>query len=183
MTDARDLELVAACRRGDRTAFNELVITYQDRIYWVARRMLGDHDEALDITQDVFVKAWGALGEFRGDARPYTWLYRIATNLCLNRIRSRKIRNVFRLQDDEHDRPSDDPAPDETLERTELRALIARAIDRLPEKQRAVFVLRYYDELPYEEIAVIMQRSVGGLKANYFHAVRKIEEFVRNELQ
>lgn len=183
MTDADDFALVAASRRGDRTAFNELVRRHHEKVYWVARRLLGDHDDALDITQDAFVKAWSSLDDFRGDARPYTWLYRIATNLSLNRIRSTRIRSLLRLGEEHDDVPGDDLDPLAGLERNEVREIIERAIHKLPERQRAVFVLRYYEELPYEEIAAILQTSVGGLKANYFHAVRKIEASVKDAMQ
>lgn len=183
MTDADDLALVAASRRGDRTAFNELVKRHHEKVYWVARRLLGDHDDALDVTQDAFVKAWSTIGNFRGDAQPYTWLYRIATNLSLNKIRAAKVRTLLRLDDDHDDVPGDDLDPLAGLEQSEARAIIERAIARLPDKQRAVFVLRYYEELPYDDIAAILQTSVGGLKANYFHAVRKIEASVRDAMQ
>ncbi len=183
MTDARDIDLVASSRRGDRSAFNELVRRHHEKVYWVARRLLGDHDDALDVTQDAFVKAWNSLEDFRGDAKPYTWLYRIATNLSLNRIRAAKIRNLLRLDDEHDDHASSDADPLAELEQSEVRSIIEQAVARLPDKQRAVFVLRYFEELPYEEIAAILHRSVGGLKANYFHAVRKIEASVRDALQ
>ncbi len=183
MTDADDLALVAASRRGDRTAFNELVKRHHEKVYWVARRLLGDHDDALDITQDAFVKAWSTIGNFRGDAQPYTWLYRIATNLSLNKIRAAKVRTLLRLNDDHDNVPGDDLDPLAGLAQSEARSIIERAIARLPDKQRAVFVLRYYEELPYDDIAAILQTSVGGLKANYFHAVRKIEASVRDAMQ
>jgi RNA polymerase sigma-70 factor (ECF subfamily) len=183
MADSTDQDLIERIQRGERPAFNEFMVRYQDKVYWVARRLLGDHDEALDVTQDVFVKAWNSIATFRGDAQPYTWLYRIATNLSLNRMRRSKLLSAFHFDGDEDDTFVADDTPHDVLERDEVTRLIENAIEKLPEKQRAVFVLRYYQELPYEEISKAMNRSVGALKANYFHAVRKIEDYIRNAMR
>jgi RNA polymerase sigma factor (sigma-70 family) len=179
MSDQSDEELVRQYQRGNETAFNELVLRYQEKIYWVARRFSNDHDNADDITQEVFCKAYDSLGDFRGDSSLYTWLYRIAVNVSLNFLRREKIREFFRIEEILDIETEESDSPHAKLERTEHQALIEKALGTLPEKQRAVFVLRYYEELPYEEIATILKTTVGGLKANYFHAIRKVGEFIK----
>ncbi len=179
MTERSDVELLRLFQEGDESAFNHLVLRYQEKVYWVARRFVNDHDGADDVTQEVFVKAYEALKEFRGESSIYTWLYRITVNIALNSLRKQKVREFFRIDEmfDVQDVATE--SPDEAVEKKEERKLIEEAISRLPEKQKSVFVLRYYEELPYEEIAKILKTSVGGLKANYFHAVRKIQEYVK----
>ena len=183
MDHRSDLELIEEFRHGNEKAFNPLVLRYQEKIYWVVRRLLPDHDEADDVVQDIFVKVYRSLNTFKGDSSFYTWLYRIAMNLSLNEIRRKKTRRAFSLDDNVAQHESKDPLPLEMLEREERTKLIKDAIERLPEKQKKVFVLRYYEELPYEEISKILKTSVGGLKANYFHAVRKIGEYVKHGLR
>ncbi|MEX0601864.1 MAG: sigma-70 family RNA polymerase sigma factor [Bacteroidota bacterium] len=179
MTGRSDQELVDAVRQGQEAAFNEVVRRYQERVYGVVRRFMGSHDDADDVVQEVFVRAYEGFGSFRGDSSLFTWLYRIAVNQSLNALRGRNIGKFFRLEEigDEEDRTTE--RPDETLERSENRSLIEQAVARLPERQKTVFLLRYYEKLSYEEISRILNTSVGGLKANYFHAVRKIERYVR----
>ncbi len=179
MTEQSDLELVRLFQRGDESAFNRLVLRYQEKVYWVARRLVNDHDGADDITQEVFCKAYESLKEFRGDSSIFTWLYRITVNIALNAIRRQKVKDFFRIDQlfDTEDTSAQDPH--EAMEQQENRELIDEAIARLPKKQRSVFLLRYYEELSYEEIARILKTSVGGLKANYFHAVRKIQEHIK----
>ena len=179
MTDRSDLELVQLFQKGDESAFNHLVLRYQEKVYWVARRFMNDHDSADDVTQEVFTKAYKSLGEFRSESSVYTWLYRITVNIALNSLRRQKIREFFRIDELFETADRENLTPEEAVEKQEEQTLIEQAIARLPEKQKAVFVLRYYDELPYEEIAKLLKTSVGGLKANYFHAVRKIQEYVR----
>lgn len=179
MTDRSDLELVQLFRKGDETAFNHLVLRYQEKVYWVARRFMNDHDSADDVTQEVFTKAYKSLNEFRSESSVYTWLYRITVNIALNSLRRQRVREFFRIDELFETADREGLAPDEAMEKQEERTLIEQAIARLSEKQKAVFVLRYYDELPYEEIATLLKTSVGGLKANYFHAVKKIQEYVR----
>jgi RNA polymerase sigma-70 factor (ECF subfamily) len=178
-----DIELVQEVRNGRRQAFTELMRRYQERVYWVARRIVGSHDDADDIVQETFVKAYLALGEFRGDSSFFTWIYRIAVNLSLNALRKRQVLNY--LHESEllsRILPSpDDPGKD--LENSEIESALHRAVATLPEKQKAVFVMRYFDEMTYEEIGRVLKTSVGGLKANYFHALRKVREYMRHEIQ
>ncbi|MBI3003858.1 MAG: sigma-70 family RNA polymerase sigma factor [Ignavibacteriales bacterium] len=179
MSSRSDLELVADFQNGKEAAFNELVVRYQEKIYWVARRFMSDHDAADDVVQEVFVKVYDGLKNFRGESGVYTWLYRITVNISLNALRRQKLRDFFRIDEVFEVREEASEGPDERVEQQEQRTLIEKAIELLPEKQKAVFVLRYYEELPYEEIAGILKTSVGGLKANYFHAVKKIGEYLK----
>ena len=183
METPSDIELVQEVRKGRRQAFTALMKRYQERVYWVARRIVGSHDDADDIVQETFVKAYLALGEFRGDSSFFTWIYRIAVNLSLNALRKRQVLNY--LHESEllsRILPSgDDPGKD--LENSEIESALQRAVATLPEKQKAVFVMRYYDEMTYEEIGRVLKTSVGGLKANYFHALRKVREYMRHEIQ
>jgi RNA polymerase sigma-70 factor (ECF subfamily) len=183
METPSDIELVQEVRNGRRQAFTALMKRYQERVYWVARRIVGSHDDADDIVQETFVKAYLALGEFRGDSSFFTWIYRIAVNLSLNALRKRQVLNY--LHESEllsRILPSpDDPGKD--LESSEIESALQQAVATLPEKQKAVFVMRYYDEMTYEEIGRVLKTSVGGLKANYFHALRKVREYMRHEIQ
>lgn len=182
MTQSDDERIIEACRHGDRRAFNELVRGNQQRVYRVVRRIVQDPDDAMDITQDVFVRAYQGLDGFRGGSKIFTWLYRIAVNLSINHVKSGRVRRFFRFDREDGEYVDHAPGIHEGLEREEIRRSVERAIAALPAKQRAVFVLRYYEELPYEDIAGMLGTSVGGLKANYHHAMKKIEEKVRHAL-
>ena len=176
-----DQELVSRFQAGERrVSFTLLVERYQKRIYFAARKMTGgDHDEADEIAQETFVKAYEALDGFRGEAKFYTWVYRIMMNAVIYKSRRKRIRKDVELEDVENVIESEDASPIEMIERAEMTKLIEEAIEQLPPKQREVFLMRFYDEMPYEEIAAILGTSVGGLKANYFHAARKITEYVQ----
>jgi len=153
---------------------------YQKRIYFAARKMLhGDHDEADEIAQETFVKAYDALVSFRSESKLYTWLYRITMNAVIQRTRKQKTRQMVGLDDVTNTLESGELDPAGEMLRSETTKLIESAIETLPPKQQRVFMMRFYDELPYEEIAAVTGTSVGGLKANYFHAIRKIGEFLK----
>lgn len=179
MSDRTDEDLVGIYQQGNEGAFNELVLRYQEKVYWVARRFSNDHDTADDITQEVFCKVYEGLKEFRGESSLFTWLYRITVNVSLNYLRRQRVREFFRIDDLLELAGDEADSPDKVFERQEQKSLIKEAIATLPTKQRAVFVLRYYEEIPYEEIAKILGTTVGGLKANYFHAIRKIGDYVK----
>ena len=183
MDERSDLELVEQVRNGNRRAFTDLMRKYQQRVYWTARRIVGTHEDADDVAQETFVKAFMGLGEFRGDSGFFTWLYRIAVNLSLNTVRKRQLMTYLRDTEIINKFLPAADNPEHEYEERENDRIIQRAIVELPEKQKAVFVMRYYDELSYEEISEILKTSVGGLKANYFHALKKVQEFVRNEIQ
>jgi len=179
MVELDDKELLELYNAGQKDRmFNELVRRYQKRIYWVARRMVKSHEDADDIAQDVFVKAYSALDNFRGDSNLYTWLYRIAVNLSINHLRKQKVRNAVDIED-YIPFLAKDADQDRTMMRQENASMIEEAIATLPQKQRAVFIMRYYDEMPYEQISSILGTSVGGLKANFHHAVKKVAAFVK----
>lgn len=169
-----DLELVRRFQAGSEQAFNELVLKHRRGVYMTAVGLLGSADDADDITQEVFLKVYQSLGTFRGDSAVYTWIYRIAVNLCLNQIRKRKVRSFLGLDALKTAMPEAE-RPDEILELRELSAHARRAIASLPEKQRAVFILRHFRGLPHAEIARIMDRDEGTIKANYFQAVKKLK--------
>ncbi len=181
MNNPDELKLIQDFNNGNEQAYNQLVLRYKEKVYWIVRRMIHDHDDADDITQNVFIKAYQSLRSFKGDSSFYTWIYRIAINLSLNEIRRKKFHKIFSIDEEIHQISSSDELPIEVMVREERSRLIAAAIERLPDKQKKVFLLRYYEELPYEDIAKILHTSVGGLKANYFHAVKKIGEYLKNE--
>jgi RNA polymerase sigma-70 factor (ECF subfamily) len=177
-----DAELVEEVRRGNRRAFSDLMRRYQQRVYWTARRIVGNHEDADDVAQETFVKAYLALGDFRGDGKLFTWLYRIAVNISINTLRKRQI--VTYVRDSELLQrllPSPDD-PSAGVEHEETATALERAVAELPEKQKVVFVLRFFDGMTYEEISAILKTSVGGLKANYFHALKKVQEAMRHAL-
>ncbi|HAP35854.1 MAG TPA: RNA polymerase sigma factor [Bacteroidetes bacterium] len=181
MNNPDELKLIQDFNNGNEQAYNQLVLRYKEKVYWIVRRMIPDHDDADDITQNVFIKAYQSLHSFKGDSSFYTWIYRIAINLSLNEIRRKKVRKIFSIDEEIHQISTSDDQPIQLLINEEQTQRIKKAIERLPEKQKKVFLLRYYEELPYEEIAHILHTSVGGLKANYFHAVKKIGEYLKNE--
>jgi len=181
MEQLSDLELVQEVRRGKRQAFTELMRRHQQRVYWTARRIVGRHEDADDIAQETFIKAYLALGDFRGDSSFFTWLYRIALNLSLNAVRKQQVLKYLRQSDIINRILPAEGGPDQELEAKETESRFHRAIASLPEKQKAVFVMRYFDEMSYEDISKVLKTSVGGLKANYFHAIRKIREVMKDE--
>lgn len=159
--------------------FTYIIQKYQERLYWHVRRLVLDHDDANDVLQNVFVKVWKNLEGFREDAQLYTWLYKIATNECLTFLEKQKKNNSVSLSDVETGL-SNTLKADGQFDPNKLEWKLQRAILALPEKQRIVFNLRYYDEMPYEEMSRVLDTSEGALKASYHHAVKKIEEFIRN---
>ncbi|MBR1406240.1 MAG: RNA polymerase sigma factor [Bacteroidales bacterium] len=157
----------------DEDLFNQIVRDYSERIYWHVRRFVNSHEDADDLVQDIFIKIWAALPSFRGESQLFTWVYRIATNEALNFVRREKVRAALRFSslDAEMERRIDaDPYFNGSAAEREL----SKAVARLPEKQRLVFILRYYDELPYEEMSAILGTSAGALKASYHIAQEKI---------
>ena len=182
MNSVSDAELVQEVRNGKRQAFSELMRRHQVRVYWTARRIVGTHEDADDVAQETFVKAYLSLGDFRGDSSFFTWLYRIAVNLSLNTVRKRQLISYLRESAIISRFLPKGDNPEEEFERTELESRLDKAVADLPEKQRAVFVLRFHDGLTYEEISEILKTSVGGLKANYFHALKKVQEAMKDEV-
>lgn len=176
-----DKELLHLFRQpGTREkAFTDIIKKYQEKLYWHIRRMVVDHDDANDVLQNMFIKVWNALDNFREDSQLYTWLYRIATNESLTFIEQQKKRSAVSLSDVESNL-SNKIMADKHFDSNKLEWKLQIAIQQLPEKQRLVFNLRYYDEMPYEEMSRVLETSEGALKASYHHAVKKIEEFIKN---
>ncbi|MBS1976999.1 MAG: sigma-70 family RNA polymerase sigma factor [Bacteroidetes bacterium] len=177
-----DKELLEKLRNPDTRnyGFNLLVRAYQQRIYRIARKMVVDHDDADDVTQEVFIKVHKAIDHFREDASLYTWIYRIATNECLTFLTRKRRRFFLPLEDiagelsariDAIPGPSGD----------EIQKKLQKALLTLPDKQRLVFNLKYYEDMPYEQMAEVTGTSEGALKASYHHAVKKIEDFMKND--
>ena len=178
---ASDTELLTQFRDPvtKEKAYTVLIKKYQEKLYWHIRRMVVDHDDANDVLQNVFIRVWKGLENFREDSQLYTWLYRIATNESLTFIEQQKKRSAVSLNDDEAGL-SNKVKADQHFDFQKLEWKLQLAIQQLPEKQRVVFNLRYYDEMPYEEMSKVLETSEGALKASYHHAVKKIEEFIKN---
>jgi RNA polymerase sigma factor (sigma-70 family) len=157
--------------------FNLLVRTYQQRIYWHVRKMVIDHDDADDITQDIFIKIHKAIGNFREDSQLFTWIYRIATNECLSFL-TKKRRKFFLPLEDVGKELSAKVETSSGIGGDEIQIKLQKALLTLPDKQRLVFNMKYFDDLPYEQISQITRTSVGALKASYHHAVKKIEDYL-----
>ncbi len=182
MTDhADDQELLLSFKdpATKEQAFTSIIKKYQEKLYWHVRRMVVNHDDANDVLQNMFIKVWKGLENFREDSQLYTWLYRIATNECLTFIAQQKKRNAVSLSDVENGLINQLKS-DTNFDANKLEWKLQLGIQNLPEKQRIVFNLRYYDEMPYEKMSKILDTSEGALKASYHHAAKKIEEFILN---
>jgi RNA polymerase sigma factor (sigma-70 family) len=160
-------------------AFTNIIKKYQEKLYWHIRRMVVEHEDANDVLQNMFIKVWNGLENFREDSQLYTWLYRIATNESLTFIQQQKKRASVSLSDVENGL-SNQLKADKNFDANKIEWKLQLAIQQLPEKQRVVFNLRYYDEMPYEEMSRVLETSEGALKASYHHAVKKIEDFILN---
>ena len=181
-----DQELIAEILNPDtrRKAFENLLNKYQQKIYWHIRKMVIDHDDADDVVQETFIKVWQALPNFRGDAQLYTWLYRIATNESLNFLQKKRRQNHIPLENDNSLdllNTLESSISQDYISGDEIQLKLQKALLQLPDKQRLVFNMKYFDDLKYEEIAEITGTSVGALKASYHLAVKKIEEFLNNQ--
>jgi RNA polymerase sigma factor (sigma-70 family) len=158
--------------------FNLLVREYQQRVYWHVRKMVIDHDDADDLTQEVFIKIHKAIDSFREDSQLFTWVYRIATNECLTFLNKKRRRFFLPIEDVGKELSSKlDSSSHVSGEDVQLK--LQKALLTLPDKQRLVFNMKYFDDLPYEAISEITKTSVGALKASYHHAVKKIENFLQ----
>ena len=177
----QDSELLIQFRNPStrEKAFTAIIKKYQEKLYWHIRRMLVDHEDTNDVLQNVFIRVWNGLDNFREDAQLYTWLYRIATNESLTFIEQQKKRAAISL-DEVESSISNKVQADKHFDPNKLEWKLQVAIQQLPEKQRVVFNLRYYDEMPYEEMSKVLETSQGALKASYHHAVKKIEDYILN---
>ena len=164
------------------TEFSGIVHSYQERLYWHIRKMVLSHDDANDILQDVFMKAWNGLDNFRGDSQVSTWLYRIATNETLTFLAAKRMKNINSL-DEVEDVLLQNLKADSYFNGNETQLQLQKAILALPEKQRMVFNMRFYDDLKYEEMSEVLGTSVGALKASYHHATKKIEQILTGKIE
>lgn len=174
-----DKEIIKLKDEGQlEKAFNELVNTYSERLYWHVRRIVEDHQDADDLLQEIFIRVWTALPTFRGDSQIFTWLWRIATNESLNFLRKKKVRAALSFQsitEAEERKIDDDPYFNGGAAENVLR----KALAKLPKKQKLVFLMRYYDDMKYEDISEILGTSVGSLKASYHIAYEKIKSLLK----
>jgi RNA polymerase sigma factor (sigma-70 family) len=161
-------------------AFNLLIRKYQQRVYGHIRKMVIDHDDANDITQEVFIKVWNNLLDFREHSQLFTWIYRIATNECLSFLK-KKRRKFFLPINDVEKELGEKLESSLYIEGETIQLKLQKSLLKLPEKQRLVFNMKYYDEMKYEEISEVLGTSVGALKASYHLAVKKIEEFLKED--
>jgi RNA polymerase sigma-70 factor (ECF subfamily) len=172
-----DVQAIEACRRGEREAFDRLVERYQRDVYRLCYRFVNNHEDANDLAQEAFVKAYRALDRFRGESAFSTWLYRIAVNACLNFRAARKPRaeELPEALADVRPRADEEVLSDERSRR------VRAAIQKLPEKQRATLILKTYHELSHEEVAGVLGSTVGTVKANLFHGLANLKKILAGE--
>lgn len=177
-----DKELLEKFRQEETRnyAFNMLVREYQRRLYWHIRKILIDHEDTNDVLQNVFVKVWRNLEGFKGESQLYTWLYRIATNESITFLNQKKKRAGVPL-DEASSFLGTSLQSDSLFKGDEIQAKLQKAILTLPDKQRIVFNMKYFDNMKYEEMSTILETSVGALKASYHHAVKKIESYLTGD--
>lgn len=173
-------QLKSADPNQQRKAFEQIVSFYSEKLYRQIRKMVLSHDDANDLLQNTFIKVWMNIDLFRGDAKLSTWLYKIAVNESITFLNKQRAQNNVSIND-KNVFLVERLESDEYFDGDELQMKLQKAILTLPEKQKLVFNMRYYDEIPYEEISEILGTSVGALKASYHHAVKKIEEFLNHD--
>lgn len=174
-----DRDIVRLYRSGRRKeAFDEIVRSYSERLYWHVRSFVCSHEDTDDVLQDIFMKIWAALPSFREEAQLFTWIWRIATNESLNFLRSQRLRAALSFESlaDSLDRKL---TASTGVDADSAQIALSRAINRLPDKQRTVFCMRYYEDLSYEDISEILDTSVGALKASYHIAAEKIKNYLK----
>ena len=177
-----DQQIIAELRDEStrQLAFRDLVTTYKERLYWHIRKIVLSHDDTDDVLQNTFVKVWRNIDGFREESGLFTWLFRIATNESLTFLNQKK-RKSFVGSDDNSDYLIENLQTDPYFDGDEIQYRLQKAIARLPEKQRLVFNMRYYDDIKYQDMEQILGTSSGALKASYHHAVKKIEEYLKSE--
>ena len=178
MAVEKDTELVKEFLAGNESAFNKIAAQYQQKIYWHARRMLGNHIDADEVTQEVLIVVYKKLKDFKFNSSLFTWIYRITTTRSLNYIKKRQAKKfLFFLDEEQKDIETQEDIIKNVEDREKMRNL-QKVLNKIPVKQREVFVLRHFEELSYEEISEISGKSIGGLKANYFHALKKVKDLI-----
>lgn len=159
-------------------AFHTLVTTYQERLYWHIRKIVMNHDDTDDVLQNTFLKVWRNIDKFREESSLFTWLYRIATNESITFLNSKKKKNMMPLND-VSEYLLENLMSDPYFEGDEIQKKLQQAIIRLPDKQRIVFNMKYFENMKYDDMAEVLETSVGALKASYHHAVKKVEEYLK----
>jgi RNA polymerase sigma-70 factor (ECF subfamily) len=182
MTDnSEDFELVNKYLNGDNIAFNRIVNKYSKKIYWHARRMTGNHFDADEIVQEVLMVLYRKLGQFKFNSSLYTYIYKITVTRSLNFIKKEKLKSLFFIDSKQNSIINSESDIIEGLLNKEKLERLDKQLQKLPAKQREVFILRQFEEMSYEEIAEITGKSIGGLKANYFHAINKITKMMTHD--
>lgn len=178
-----DAQIITSCQTigQQEKGFRLLLSKYQERLYWHIRRLVIGHEDANDVLQNTLVKAFKGIARFKGHSALYTWLYRIATNEALTFLKKQKRRNTQSI-DEELCELANQLCADEYFDGEAATVKLHQAIAQLPERQKLVFNLRYFDEMPYRDISDVLNTSVGGLKASYHHATKKIEQFIRSNV-
>lgn len=176
-------DIVVQLRNPDtqRSAFSQVVSCYGEKLYWQIRKMVLSHDDANDLLQNTFLKAWTSIDYFRGEAKLSTWLYKIAVNECITFLNKQRSINNISI-DDTDVFMLDRLKGDEYFDGDQAQIKLQKAVLTLPEKQRLVFNMKYYNEMKYEDMSEVLGTSVGALKASYHHAVKKVEEFLTKDI-
>ena len=182
MSQLSDQDILELIRKPDSKnyGFNLLIKKYQKKVYMHVRRLVLVHDDADDVTQDIFIKVFENIDKFREQSQLFTWIYRIATNEALSFLKKKKTRSFIFLSDITHklgDSLQDDPLFDGNA----IQQKLFKAVDSLPNKQKLVFNMKYFDEMKYEEISQVLGTSVGALKTSYHHAVKKIKKYFKED--
>ena len=182
--DMNEKELIANLKSGKNRdkAFQVMVKTYQERLYWHIRKVVINHDDTDDILQNVYLKVWKNIDGFREDSTLFTWLFRIATNESLSHLQKQR-RNSEVSMNEVSEYLAETLESDVYFEGDEIQKKLQLAIIRLPEKQRLVFNMKYFDEMKYQEMSEVLQTSVGALKASFHFAVKKIEDFLKEDIK
>ncbi len=179
MSNLSDLEIYELYKIDKDKSFNSLVSKYQEKLYWHIRKIVITHHNADDVLQNTFLKVWKAFPNFKNESSLYTWLYRIATNEALTFLKSDKTKNNISYSNTET-KVINLLESDVYFEGNDFEKKFQQALSTLPEKQKLVFNMKYFDEMKYEQISEILKTSVGGLKASYHHAVNKIKDYLNN---
>lgn len=178
--DISEQSLLRLLHEDPEAALNEIVAQYRDMVYFVSYRILRNAESALDATQEIFIKIYNALPRFKGQSKLKTWIYRITVNHCINFLRKQSTRKEITGFDERIETEgSSRPHPRKELENMELKEKISWAVEQLPPQQRAIFILRNFDDFSFDEIAETLKLSSGGVKSSYFHAIRKMRDLLQ----
>ena len=180
-SNTEDYELIQDFLSGNEQSFNILARKYQEKVYWHARRMLGDHDDADEIVQQVLLVMHSKLNTFNFSSSIYTWIYKITSTRSLNLLKKRKLKRYFTFSENKNFENIGHENIIADIEAREKFNKMEKLLLKLPSKQREIFVMKNYDDLSYEEISTITGKSIGALKANYFHAFRKMKGLMEKD--